>query len=119
MFKYTPDGFIDYSELYPLSHEKFPAFEFEKLSLESYTTLGNFLYHYWYLSLVIGAIYMILSFALQHWMRNQQPIKLKWSLFLWNMAIGIFSIIGFCRVVPPLLYRISLPDGFYRSVCVM
>jgi len=114
---YTNDGRIDYSNLFPLSHEAFPAFHFEKLSFEFLSSVGNFMYQYWYFSLVVGICYLAAAFFLQHYMRNYEPIKLKWTLFIWNMAIGIFSIVGFIRTAPPVLYRLS--EGFYTSVCHM
>jgi len=116
---YTPDGNIDYSEIFSLSHEQFPPFEFEKSSMELFPSVGNYLYQNWHYSLVVGGFYLAIAFALEQLMKNFEPIKLKWSFFIWNMIIGIFSIVGFARTAPPLLYRLSLPDGFYKSICHM
>lgn len=74
---------------------------------------------YWMFPFVSGSVYLIVIFALQRFMRNRKPLQLKRSLLVWNIIIGLFSILGFIRTFPELYGIVtSRPNGFYRSVCV-
>lgn len=50
------------------------------------------------------------------YMENRKPFNLKWSLFLWNASLAIFSIAGSIRAVHDVLYLTS-NFGFNESVC--
>jgi hypothetical protein len=115
--RYTNEGRIDYSDLFPIDHPHLPPyFDFEKTF--DFISFGNFFHKYWYISFVTTFFYLGGAFGLQHFMKNRPPYRLKWSLVLWNAALGVFSIIGFSRTLPSLLYKLALPDGFYRTLCV-
>lgn len=65
-----------------------------------------------------SAIYIFSIFGLQRWMRNRPAYDLKRPLFLWNFGLGLFSIFGFYRTLPGLIYVIfQVPNGFYKSIC--
>lgn len=49
-------------------------------------------------------------------MKNREPFKLKTPLLIWNSALAIFSIIGFTRVFPEMVYSLN-KYGFIGSVC--
>lgn len=49
-------------------------------------------------------------------MKKREPFKLKTPLLVWNTALAIFSIIGFTRVFPEMMYSLR-KYGFLGSVC--
>ncbi|KAK6049586.1 GNS1/SUR4 family protein, partial [Cooperia oncophora] len=71
---------------------------------------------YWYHSITISVVYFATMKALQRIMENRKPFSLKTTLFLWNAALAVFSIIGFIRFTEDFaqsLYK----HGIYRSLC--
>lgn len=90
-------------------------FEFEKLDIRYWNEFMSTYSHY---SIFIGICYILTIFHLQTWMSKRKAFCLKYPLFVWNVFLSIFSIVGFARVSPPLLYVLAEPDGFYTSVCV-
>jgi len=68
------------------------------------------------LSFWFSAIYVIVIFGGQRWMRSRPPFKLKIPLFLWNSVLSVFSIFGAFRTVPELYNAIVNYDLTY-SVC--
>lgn len=72
----------------------------------------------WHFCIYAGLIYICTIFGLKEWMKNRQPFHLKKQLFLWNAALGIFSIVGFVRTAPEFLSIVFDKNGFYRSICV-
>lgn len=88
---------------------------FEHVDEESW---ANFFYVYWSVPLYTGTVYLLCVFFLQSYMKSKKPFQLKKTLFLWNMGLGIFSMMGFLRTVPELYTIVtSGPDGFVRSIC--
>lgn len=49
-------------------------------------------------------------------MRNREPLKIKTPMMLWNAGLAIFSILGFIRVFPELLYTLN-KFGFHHTIC--
>lgn len=49
-------------------------------------------------------------------MRNREPLKLRKVLFLWNLGLATFSIMGFIRFIPEVVYVLK-NFGFDYSVC--
>jgi len=68
------------------------------------------------LSLWLSAIYVILIFSGQQWMRNRPPFKLQIPLLLWNSVLSVFSIAGASRTVPEL-YSGLVNYGWTYTVC--
>ncbi|XP_023222629.1 elongation of very long chain fatty acids protein 3-like [Centruroides sculpturatus] len=64
----------------------------------------------------ISAIYIIVIFTLQHYMKSKQPYQLRGPLFFWNTLLALFSICGTIRVLPGL-WIIIRDFGFTFSVC--
>ncbi|XP_034184775.2 very long chain fatty acid elongase 6 [Osmia lignaria lignaria] len=62
-------------------------------------------------------IYMILIFGGQHYMSNRPKFELRGLLTVWNTVLAIFSIIGFTRTAPELIYVLR-NYGFHYSICV-
>lgn len=64
----------------------------------------------------LSAVYVILIFAGERWMRSQSPYNLRIPLFLWSAVLSLFSIIGTLRTVPEL-YRGLFDYGWTYTVC--
>jgi hypothetical protein len=93
----------------------FEAYDFEKID---YPGWKHFMAVNWKLPIYISAVYVIVIFSIQSYMKNRQPLKLKTPLFLWNLSLGIFSILGFIRIAQELFHVLTSPNGFHRSLCV-
>lgn len=71
---------------------------------------------YWYIAIVISAVYLLVVWAGRRWMRDRPKYELQRSLTMWNVALALFSFIGFSRLAPyyfPVLAR----EGLRRSLC--
>lgn len=79
---------------------------------------NDFVLEHRYLAVYAGIIYIITIYSLEWWMRDRPAYKLKMPLFLWNGALGIFSIIGFARMLPGMWYILTQPNGMYNSICI-
>ncbi|ODN05541.1 putative fatty acid elongation protein 4 [Orchesella cincta] len=88
---------------------------FEAINEEYWT---DFFQDYWQLPYCTGGIYLATVLGLQSYMKNKKAIQLKPWLFMWNVAIGLFSIVGFVRTAPELYGILSSSNGFHRSICV-
>lgn len=73
---------------------------------------------YWKLPFYVGAVYLLTIYVLQRYMRNKAPLNLKTPLFLWNLGLGLFSIVGFCRILPAHVDVLLRQEGFYKRICV-
>jgi elongation of very long chain fatty acids protein 6 len=60
--------------------------------------------------------YLVLVFGGQYLMKNVKEFNLKNSLAMWNLFLAVFSLIGFIRTAPHLLYYLY-KDGLYVSSC--
>ena len=72
--------------------------------------------NYWTISVAIAAIYLILVFLGQQYMKNRNPFELRRPLFLWNVGLAVFSMYG-TSIVIPSMYDILSNEGYVRSVC--
>ncbi|NXJ17691.1 ELOV6 protein, partial [Dicrurus megarhynchus] len=70
----------------------------------------------WQKSLIIGFIYLILVFGIQHFMKERRPFSLRAPLTLWSLSLTLFSFIAACRVWKQMAFLL-LTKGFKRSVC--
>lgn len=77
----------------------------------------EFIEGHWALAFYAGAVYIAAIYGIQWWMRDREAYQLKMPLFWWNLSLGIFSIIGFARMIPGFMYVLQQPDGFYTSIC--
>jgi len=91
-------------------------FEFEEVDHDFWMT---FYYDYWYCAFYVGAAYLASIFALKEFMKSKEPLQLKGPLFVWNLSLGIFSIIGLVRMTPAFLNILfNSENGFFKSICV-
>uniref|UniRef100_A0A0K0FXQ2 Elongation of very long chain fatty acids protein n=1 Tax=Strongyloides venezuelensis TaxID=75913 RepID=A0A0K0FXQ2_STRVS len=90
------------------------AFPFEKIEDKIEKTI--FFQNYWYHSITISVVYFMIINMLQNLMKNKEPLKLKYPLFLWNFSLAIFSIIGTIRFSEDFLHN-WYTHGFTWSIC--
>ncbi|CAL8122394.1 unnamed protein product [Orchesella dallaii] len=100
----------------PEFHPKFHQYWFERVDIDFWYDLSDT-----YLSSLLTLFittYLGSIFYLHRYMQNRQPFSLRIPLFLWNSTIGALSIMALYRISMELSYMLSLPDGFYRSICL-
>jgi hypothetical protein len=72
----------------------------------------------WKLSGWISLLYIIAIFAGQLAMKNRPPFALRKTLFLWNILLAVFSILGTLRTWPEMYYILTTQhSGLHQSVC--
>jgi len=106
-FDYTTVHLDDPPRFYPYGFEVFDWKEWCR-----YVSLN------WHFCLYAGLVYITAIFGIKGWMKGRPAFDLKPQLFLWNAALGVFSIIGFVRTAPEFFSIVLDKDGFYRSICV-
>lgn len=111
----SKDGLVfDYTYVTTEDPPQFQYFDFEVYDWKAWGVYGT---TNWHLPVVVGIVYVIAIFGIERWMRDRPAYKLKWPLFLWNTALGIFSIIGFIRTVPEFVHILMGESGFYKAIC--
>jgi hypothetical protein len=120
-FGLTPEGIPDYSQLSNIIRDfpqgYYPSYEFEKSSLDFGRVL-EFMHENWWIPFSAGILYLGVIFILQEFMKGRKALELKWPLFTWNLAIGLFSVFGFLRTAPDLIYILQRTNGLHVSVCL-
>lgn len=58
----------------------------------------------WQAPFIAVAIYVVVIFGGGRLMRDRPAFDLKNALAAWNLFLALFSIIGFCRTAPYLIY---------------
>uniref|UniRef100_T1J203 Elongation of very long chain fatty acids protein n=1 Tax=Strigamia maritima TaxID=126957 RepID=T1J203_STRMM len=71
---------------------------------------------YWKLSFLSVAIYLLLIYFGQRWMKSRCAFELRTALVVWNLSLAVFSIAGSCRILPQMLAYVH-NDGFENTVC--
>lgn len=106
---------FDYTNVHTEDPPKFLPYSFEIYDWKAWGVYGT---KNWHFPLVMGVAYLAVIFGLEKYMRNRPAFKLKWPLFLWNVSLGIFSIIGFIRTAPEFFSILADADkGFYKGIC--
>lgn len=95
----------------PIPHH----FKFEELDI--FWWQDTAVKHQYDLPLIVVSLYITAIFSIKYWMRDRQAFVLKKPLFLWNLGLGVFSIFGFLRILPTMLFTLNQPNGFYDSIC--
>ncbi|XP_028331560.1 elongation of very long chain fatty acids protein 6-like [Gouania willdenowi] len=67
-------------------------------------------------SFLVCALYALLVFAGQHFMRQRQKLELRPLLVLWSLSLALFSMLGAYRS-GVYLFSVLSTEGFQRSVC--
>jgi len=78
--------------------------------------------YYWSLPIIISISYLLMIIGLKKYMRYREPYKLKYSLFIWNLSLSIFSLLGFLRVFTNIKDSIfnnddTIINNFLNSIC--
>jgi len=105
---------FDYTYVTTEEPPQFEFYPFEKYDWKGWTRYGTINWHF---PFVVGVVYLALIFGLQRWMRDRPAYKLKWPLFVWNLGLGVFSIVGFYRTIPEFMTILSGEQGFYKAIC--
>lgn len=99
----------NYSLPYPKILTDF-EYQIDLQSLFRYTS------NYWWVSIILSAIYLLFVFSGMKLMENRPPFKLKRPLFCWNLFLALFSIIGTYKSTPRLV-GLVMERGYLGSVC--
>ncbi|XGW27275.1 hypothetical protein V3C99_007688, partial [Haemonchus contortus] len=70
----------------------------------------------WLHSVTFSVGYIALIYAGQKVMESRKPFGLEMPLFMWNMGLAIFSLLGFIRMTPEWLWSWK-DNSFVYSVC--
>lgn len=70
----------------------------------------------WQMPFYFGAVYIMVIYGIQAYLKNRQAFELRMPLFWWNLSLGVFSIFGFVRIFPGFLKALD-QFGFYSSIC--
>jgi len=103
---------------FPWHYDEPPIFEASWFEEFDVVKCRDWMEENWTLSVYAVAIYIPSIFLLQRLMKNRSPFNLKTPLALWNLIIAIFSFYGALRCAQELLYVLSTPGGFHRSLCI-
>jgi hypothetical protein len=69
-----------------------------------------------HLPIIAIIVYLIIIFSGQKWMRSRKPYNLRSALFLWNILLAVFSIIGAGRSLSEFIH-VQMNDGLHASIC--
>lgn len=89
----------------------------DKYFNEKYITDGKeWIKNSWWLSIIYTKIYLILIYAGKKYMKNRKAFNVRYILFLWNMSLALFSIIGCIRILPEFI-KVIKSKGIEHSYC--
>lgn len=71
---------------------------------------------FWWIPVFSVPIYLLLVFQGKKWMENKEAYNLRSCLFVWNVVLALYSMLGAAVMVPPLLETVRT-SGFQYSVC--
>jgi hypothetical protein len=72
--------------------------------------------HYWSMSFVYAALYLVLIFTGQHFMKNREKFEMRRGLIAWNLLLCLFSLGGCIRLWPEFIYTLRT-HGLEHSFC--
>ena len=91
------------------------VFHFEKNFDEP--SFLKFMLERWTDSFIYSAMYVLVIFATQMYMKERPSYGLRPALAVWSGLLAVFSIIGAIRTVPEL-YTVLKNHGYQYSICV-
>ncbi len=113
--KINPDGSLDYTGFELENPPRYHPYEWE--IVQDWKGWVGWTHTHWTIPLWTGLVYIVTIFGIQAAMKNREAFVLKRQLFLWNAALGLFSILGFIRMAPEF-FGMIYNSGFYNSVCI-
>lgn len=72
--------------------------------------------HYWWIPALSVIVYLTLVALGKRWMENKPAYSMRAPLFVWNVFLALFSMVGAVVMAPPLWNTLST-HGFQHSVC--
>jgi len=72
----------------------------------------------WRMSFLLCSIYLAGLRLGSDWMKSRQRFQLTGALFLWNLGLAIFSIVGSIRTFPELIQAFGRENGVHSSLCL-
>lgn len=69
-----------------------------------------------HVAVITSVIYAVLTFGVRSYLKDRQGYQLRGLLFVWNVCLAVFSIIGTIRTVPELVGVLG-NQGWTYSVC--
>jgi len=82
----------------------------------SYDQTSRWAFRYLYVPPVAIITYLCLIFGTKKCMESRRAFDLRGPLVLWNLCLSLFSIVGACSVIPPLVELVAT-RGFLYGVC--
>lgn len=71
---------------------------------------------FWWVPWVSITVYLVLVAVGKKLMENRKPYNLRRYLFVWNVVLATFSIVGTICTLPSLIDSVS-SSGFQHSIC--
>lgn len=90
------------------------AFDFEKNV--DYTAVHHWFQDNWALSVTLAAIYVVLVFGGQSYMRSRERFTLQGPLVVWNLLLAGFSIFGTIRIWQ-VCFEMYWRHGIRGTIC--
>lgn len=61
-------------------------------------------------------IYLPMLYVGQMIMSRRDPFNVKLVMMVWNSGLAVFSMVGFCRIIPEMFYTYE-NFGFHQTLC--
>lgn len=105
-------GFSDFTieERFPILRMISTPYELEWDQFGSWATQFR---NTWMVPVVVSLLYLVAIPVGQRLMANRPAFELKYPLFLWNLGLAVFSIIGVIRVLPSFFFGLATNGPMY------
>ena len=90
------------------------GFDFEKNV--DYTAVHHWFQDNWWYSIAIAAVYVVLVFGGQAYMKNRERYTLQKPLIVWNLLLAGFSIFG-CIRIWQVCFELYWRHGVKGTIC--
>ncbi|NXU85242.1 ELOV6 protein, partial [Xiphorhynchus elegans] len=67
-------------------------------------------------SFIVGAVYLIVVFGIQHFMKERRAYNLRTPLTLWSFSLTVFSVFAAWRIWKQMVFLL-LTKGFKKTIC--
>ncbi|TMS38109.1 hypothetical protein L596_004905 [Steinernema carpocapsae] len=103
--------------------EYFPRYGLENYSLvlpfeSSFDSVRStqWMQENWYHSFTWSFVYVACIYLGQKFMETRKPFALDWPLFIWNLGLAVFSILGVVRMTPEMFWSVN-SNSLKYSIC--
>jgi len=87
----------------------------EKLVYGHLSSIMQLFIDHWHLTGYISLAYVIVIFGLKKYMSNRKRFEIQTPLFLWSLALAVFSIIGAIRTIGEAVWTGRNHDVYYSA----